>query len=213
MPSAAAATGGASSARGAAAPSTCRSRSPAARRSRDACSPRRRAARRSARAVGRQVLERRLEIHREVPGAGQRRQRLEDLLAVEMPLPAHGLGPEAFDHDVDREPMQPGAERRVAAKAGELLPDAHEDVLRQLVGVPRPRSSGARGRAPGAGARDRAARRRARLPPRPAPRHRWTRSGGRRSAACEPASVWLPCAKLLSGTGLDGCVGAKGWKV
>ena len=31
--------------------------------------------------------------------------------------------------------MQPGAERRVAAEAAELLPDAHEDVLRQLVGV------------------------------------------------------------------------------
>ena len=51
------------------------------------------------------------------------------------PLPARRVGPEALDDDVDREAVQPGGERRVAAEAAELLPDADEDVLRQLVGV------------------------------------------------------------------------------
>ena len=51
------------------------------------------------------------------------------------PLRRAAVGPEALDHHVDREPVQPGPERRVAAEGPELLPDAHEDVLRQLVGV------------------------------------------------------------------------------
>ena len=71
----------------------------------------------------------------------RRRQRLEDGFAVDQPLPPDGVGPEAFDHDVDREPVQPGPERRVAAKASELLPDADEDVLGQFVGVPAGRNA------------------------------------------------------------------------
>ena len=66
----------------------------------------------------------------------RRRQRLENGFTVDEPLTAGSVGPEAFDHHVDRETVQPGPERRVAAKASELLPDANEDVLGQLVGVP-----------------------------------------------------------------------------
>jgi hypothetical protein len=42
---------------------------------------------------------------------------------------------EPLDDDVHREPVQPGRERRIPAKRAELLPEAHEDVLGQLVGV------------------------------------------------------------------------------
>ena len=66
---------------------------------------------------------------------GGDRQRLENGFAVDQPLPAGGVGAEAFDDDVDREPVQPGPERGIAAKASELLPDADEDVLGQFVGV------------------------------------------------------------------------------
>ena len=51
------------------------------------------------------------------------------------PLPPHRVAAEALDDDVDGEAVQPGRERGVAAKRSELLPDAHEDVLREFVGV------------------------------------------------------------------------------
>ena len=52
-----------------------------------------------------------------------------------IPLPPERLGSESLDHDIDRQPVEPGAEGRLAAKASELLPDADEDILRELVGV------------------------------------------------------------------------------
>ena len=40
-----------------------------------------------------------------------------------------------LQHQVDRQPVQPGAEGRLAAKAPELLPRPDEHVLGQLLGV------------------------------------------------------------------------------
>ena len=156
----------ASSARGAAAPSTCPPRSPAATRSRDACSPRRRAARRSRarrRAASSSAVSKSIAGRAICGGAGS---------VSKMSSPSRSrcrrtvVGAEAFDHDVDREPVQPGGERRVAAKGAELLPERG----RRRPGSARRRrgrrSSAGRGCARAAGACDRRARTRARLPPR-----------------------------------------------
>src|SRR5688572_26001076 len=35
-----------------------------------------------------------------------------------------------LEHDIDRDPVQPGRELTVSAKRAQLLPDAHEDILR-----------------------------------------------------------------------------------
>src|SRR5688572_32565 len=88
-----------------------------------------------ARAVG-ELLERRLEIHRDIPWARRSRERLENRLAIVEPLAPRRLGAEAFDDDIDRETVQPGAERGIPTERGELLPDADEDILGQFVDVP-----------------------------------------------------------------------------
>src|SRR5829696_3178685 len=81
----------------------------------------------------RQFRQRRLEVHGQVSRtSGSRREHLENVLTVVVPLAPGRLGPESLDHDVDGEPVKPGAEGRVAAKCGELLPDTDENVLRQF---------------------------------------------------------------------------------
>ena len=87
-----------------------------------------------ARAVG-QLLERGLEIHPEVARLRRTGQHLENIFAVDHPAAPDLLGTEAFDHHVHGEAMQPGGERRVAAKRAELLPQPDEDILGELVGV------------------------------------------------------------------------------
>ena len=49
------------------------------------------------------------------------------LVRLTAPLP-----PLTLQHHVHRQPVKPGAECRLAAKARELLPRAHEDVVREL---------------------------------------------------------------------------------
>ena len=62
-------------------------------------------------------------------------QSLENRLAVrQKPITRGAQRPEALDDDVHRQAMQPRGERRLAAKRPELLPDANEHVLGQLVG-------------------------------------------------------------------------------
>ena len=123
-----------------------------------------------------------------------RGKHLEDLFAVVIPLPPQRLGPESLDDDVDRQPVEPGAEGRLAAKAAELLPDADEDILRELVGV------ASAGHPPDETVdlrqvrRDRGARTRGRPRSRPAPRHPQGPFVRVPSASSRAAIVWLPSA-------------------
>ena len=124
----------ASSARGAAAPSMCRPKCPRSVRSRDACSPRRRAARRSParRRAASRARSRNPSTDRAIAtGAGN----LSKMPSPRRAAAAERLRAEAFDDDVHGEPMKPGGKGRVAAEGAELLPDADEDILGQLIGV------------------------------------------------------------------------------
>ena len=76
-----------------------------------------------------------LEIHRQVARRRRCGQPIEDPLVVVEPAPGHRLRPEALDHHVHRQPVQPGPERRGAPESGELVPGADEDVLRHFVGI------------------------------------------------------------------------------
>ena len=63
------------------------------------------------------------------------RRHFEHRLAVrQKPLARRAERPEALDDHVDGEPVEPGRERRLAAKQRELLPRPDEDVLRQFLG-------------------------------------------------------------------------------
>ncbi len=85
-------------------------------------------------AVG-ELLDRRLEIHVQLDLCAAGRDHLEHRVALVMALPpdAEGLAP-AEDH-VDGQAVEPGAERRFAAKGPELLPRPDEDILRDLIGL------------------------------------------------------------------------------
>src|SRR5450759_744768 len=83
----------------------------------------------------RELLERGFEVHAEIARLRGARQRLEDVLAVVQPRPPHLVRPEPLDDDVHGEAVQPRGERGVAPKRPKLLPEADEDVLRELVGV------------------------------------------------------------------------------
>src|SRR5712664_4520208 len=50
------------------------------------------------------------------------------------PLPPHGRAALVQD-DVDDQPMQPGAERALAPKRAQLVPQPHENILGALLGV------------------------------------------------------------------------------
>ena len=64
-----------------------------------------------------------------------RRRQVEHRLAIgQEPLARRAERPEPLDDHVHGQPVQPGRERRLAAKQRELLPRPDEDVLRQLVG-------------------------------------------------------------------------------
>jgi len=84
----------------------------------------------------RKPCERHVEIHREVTGSLLRGKRFEDPVAVHVSLPSRGVRPEAFDDHVGGKAVEPRSERRLAAKARELLPHADEDILRQLLRIP-----------------------------------------------------------------------------
>ena len=119
---------------GAAGTSRCRSRGRASRRSPRADSLPRRAGRTPA-APLRQPLDRRLEVH----GDLRRRPRGPAPSPARRPHPvalapdAQGLAP--AEDDVDRQPVEPGAERRLSPKRPQLLPGADEDVLDHVVRV------------------------------------------------------------------------------
>jgi hypothetical protein len=51
------------------------------------------------------------------------------------PLALNRERPPPLDDDVDREPMEPGRERRLAAELAQLLPGPHEDILGDFVGL------------------------------------------------------------------------------
>src|SRR5688572_23607867 len=82
-----------------------------------------------------EALERRIEIHAEVAAAPCRRHPLQRVLAVaDEAVPQRAERAKALDNHIDREAVEPRGEGGVAAKRAELLPGAHEHVLRQLVG-------------------------------------------------------------------------------
>ena len=70
--------------------------------------------------------------------ANDARQRVDStrffvVLLVSGPLPSFTLS--RVEHEVDREPVQPGRERALATEEVQLFPRANEDVLRQLLGA------------------------------------------------------------------------------
>jgi hypothetical protein len=83
----------------------------------------------------RQFLQRRFEIDGHVARTRRRSQRVENGLSVVQALPAAGIGAEALDDDVHRQPVQPGAERRVTAERAQFLPDPYEHVLGDFVAI------------------------------------------------------------------------------
>ena len=85
--------------------------------------------------AGREPLDRVLEIHAQVAARRRRRQEVDCRLVVCHSRALDRKRAPPLDDDVDREPVEPGPERRVAAKLAELLPRTDEDVLRDLVGL------------------------------------------------------------------------------
>jgi len=86
--------------------------------------------------AGRQLRDRRLQIHAEVDVLGARRRRhLQHGLAIaEEPLAGRAERAKALDDHVHGQPVEPRRERRLAAKQRELLPRADKDVLREFIG-------------------------------------------------------------------------------
>ena len=59
-----------------------------------------------------------------------------DLIVVLLePRPLSSFALSRVEHEVDREPVQPGRERALATKEVQLFPRTNEDVLRQLLGA------------------------------------------------------------------------------
>src|SRR5262249_12317328 len=57
------------------------------------------------------------------------------LVVLLEPRPLSSFTLSRIEHEVDRQPVQPGRERALATKEVQLLPRTNEDVLRQLLGT------------------------------------------------------------------------------
>jgi hypothetical protein len=81
-------------------------------------------------------LHRLLQVHPRIVSARRcGREAFEYRLTIgEKSFPRRAQRSEALDNHVDRKAVQPSRKGRLAAKRAELLPDAYEDVLGQLVG-------------------------------------------------------------------------------
>ena len=104
-------------------------------RSRGACSPRRRAARKSPARPAAAARSRCSKSTVRSARAGATVSRVQRRRVVRHPLPLNRERSPPLDDDVDRQAVQPGRERRVAAELTQLLPGPDEDVLRDLVGL------------------------------------------------------------------------------
>ena len=67
-------------------------------------------------------------------GARRRRHFQHRLAVADEPLAGRAKRAKPLDDHVHGQPVQPRRERRLAAKQGELLPRADEDVLREFIG-------------------------------------------------------------------------------
>ena len=85
--------------------------------------------------AGRQPGDGALEVDLEIRASRSHREPVERLRAVRHPLALDRERSPPLDHHVDREAMEPGRERRLAAELTQFLPGPHEDVLRDLVGL------------------------------------------------------------------------------
>src|SRR4029453_11044834 len=70
-----------------------------------------------------------LEVHGQVRPGRRHGYEFECVLIVSHPLSLNCERSPALDDDVDRQPVEPRGECRVAAKLAELLPGADENVL------------------------------------------------------------------------------------
>lgn len=85
-----------------------------------------------------QCGDRLLQIH---PVAGRVVSRDEPVDSLTIVISIEPIVPSAFrfpfvEHEVHRDPVQPGAKRRFAPKQVQLLPGANEHVLGELLGTP-----------------------------------------------------------------------------
>src|SRR6266550_103683 len=75
-----------------------------------------------------------LEVERQLDPRVAAGGTLEGVLPIVEALLLRAEGRAPGQDDVDREPVQPGPERRLAAERRELVPGPHEHVLGDLVG-------------------------------------------------------------------------------
>ncbi len=85
--------------------------------------------------AGRQLFDRRLEIHSQVATGRRDCDDVESRRVVRHPFALDRIGAPPLDDHVDRQPVEPGRERRLASELPQLLPRADEDVLRDLVSL------------------------------------------------------------------------------